>query len=212
MLLKLDLYLNQFVFYPGTSDPVEIIEFKRGDSTELVLQTCYGLTPGPIAPEEVLGLKVGIKELGDYSGAFLAFSDTYTFEFTEATGLSTYTIPWNLNTTEVADYLANSDRPDLAYVDAMFEVQITNDGKVTSTKTIIARIWNDVIKDNETTPLGLPTPDAWLDERVPRMDKSLVIDFEQQTQFLANLGMSIDADGVLSITTADGTFTFFGNT
>jgi hypothetical protein len=127
--------------------PLTFLDFKRRDNDSIELQflrdaVVQQLPAGTTA-------RVGIKPDGDYDAPFLAVA-TLT---QSGTGTSTvYLGELNLNTAALA--AAFSSEP--VTLSAMLEVEWVTGDVVSSSKTLPAKIHNDVIRGDEGQPVSLP--------------------------------------------------------
>lgn len=184
MRLYFDLDRRKFVAAPGKSSAVTNVEFKLSDNYKIEVIFCRGS-----AIEELAGSATGILGLKadrDYDGDFVAVAESWTKTGTDED--TVYTFALDLNTEPLAELLGSGSATDLNYVDAMLELEFLIGDDVTSSQTLIARIFNDVIKGTEGTPLPLEDPEAWGDARFPRIDKVKVLTSGQKAQLISNAG------------------------
>ena len=149
MILYFDLDSAQLITGPGTRDAVNNLNFKRGDTCNVVVQFVSGL----VAQELSSGAtgKLGIKAAGNYSGDYLAADTSWT---KTGTGTATlYTFALNLATAEINAALTG----DTASIPAILELEFVDTGVRTSSQTIACVINNDVIKGSETGPTDVTT-------------------------------------------------------
>lgn len=203
MRLYFDLDRRRFVSAPGSNDTLSSIEFKLSDSLPIAITCCRSLATVQAAVGAT-GI-LGIKDALDYDGDFLAADLEWVLTGTGDTAL--YTFDLNLNTVPLVALLAAAQLAGKDYVLTMLELQITEGTNITSSNTVIAKIWNDVIKGTEGTPVEMPDAEDWLSARALRYDTEQTLTAPQRAQALSNLGITINSDGVLTLVTADGTFT-----
>lgn len=91
-------------------------------------------------------------------------------------------------------------------LDTVCEIQIQAEEGNFVSQTVPLSVLRPVITGEEGTPLAQPNAEDWLDARSPRIDKAKVLTPTQAARVLANMGISVDADGFVTITTAAGTF------
>lgn len=195
MKLYVDLETQQFIQKPGFRNPVNMVVFKRGDSQRIEVQFLANGTTVTELDVSAAGI-FGIKPTGKYDAAtFLASDIGWT---KEGTGVSTvYVFEPSLNTAEI-DAILNAndadDTNDVAYVDAMLEIEWTISGTVYSTNTLIARIHNDVVKGYEGAATTAPGMDDWLTDRAVRYDLAQDLLSAGRQQAAANLGFPVYAN------------------
>jgi|DEB0MinimDraft_6_1074348.scaffolds.fasta_scaffold01005_13 hypothetical protein len=174
MNLYYDLRLRRFVTTPGLDDALDSLEFKAGDTEEIVLQ--FGRSPDASAPSSVITsptwtaeslsagatISIGIKASGDYHDGDLLSG---TSSFTEDTEAKTYTFDLNLNTTEINTALNRDDADDTndtaAIEDALFEMTFKSSptaGVRSSIDDVTVTIKHDVLSGSEGTPASAATP------------------------------------------------------
>ena len=203
MRLYFDLDRRRFVSAPGSNDTLSSIEFKLSDSLPIAITCCRSLATVQAAVGAT-GI-LGIKDALDYDGDFLASDLEWVLTGTGDTAL--YTFDLNLNTVPLVALLAAAQLAGKDYVLTMLELQITEGTNITSSNTVIAKIWNDVIKGTEGTPVEMPDAEDWLSARALRYDTEQTLTAPHRAQALSNLGITINSDGVLTLVTADGPFT-----
>lgn len=159
MTLYFDLDAGIFVSGPGTRDRIDALSFKRGDTCRIDLRFVSGITVQELAVGATG--QIGLKESGQYDADFVAAATSWT---KTGTGTSTvYSFDLNLATTELNALLGDdgTDGNDMASVALMFELEFVEDGVTTSSPTLTATVYNDVIKGDETGPTditeGTPT-------------------------------------------------------
>ncbi len=174
MRLYFERALRSLVTRPGFTSPVVAMSAKRGDAQVLELRIYDDGVAGTLAADPEI--RFGIKETLD--GEVLALADTWTL----AAGV--YTAAFNTNTAELVAALGEADSKvflaELTYSDA--------DGGPTSSQTISFTIQNDVLKDEDGTPLGLPGPDDYVAARAVLYDREQELTSPQQAQARANIG------------------------
>lgn len=153
MKLFLDYYTR--LFASSIVSPITVVQsvsFKRRDNDEIELVFTKGTQPFAL-PTGTTG-QLGIKRANDYDGVFLAFSDSWTISGTAEQPLYVFRV--NLNTVQINSIFEES-ADTLEAIPAMMEVTWTNPDGVTSTSTTItARIFNDVVSGDEGEPAELP--------------------------------------------------------
>ena len=188
MKFYIDLDTRKLVSGLGVRDQVSLIELKRGDSARIEVVFFRGITVVELT-EPASGI-LGIKEAGKYDAdTYLASDLAWTKEGTGASTL--YVFEPSLNTAELDTLLASNDADDtndIASVDTMFEVEWLEDGSLSSTQTITARIFNDVNKGAETGATAAPTIDAYIAARAVCYDRVQTLTTAQRKQSLINLG------------------------
>lgn len=107
-------------------------------------------------------VKIGVKADGKFDGAVLATGSTSSYPATDA---DPYVIEVPFTGTGIEDLLNSGDADednDVAFIDAMFEVEWTEDAGTTYNSTIDpvgCRIHNDVNKTGDASPDAVPSPD-----------------------------------------------------
>ena len=149
MNLYIDKNTGNFITDPAFKSEITKVDFKRGDAATLSIGFVTGTTQALLGGTPLVIF--AIKESGKYDSV-----DSLVYEDSFVEGASTYDASPNFNTTDLNDLLFSGDADDtndVAYVDAMLEVTFSDDNGVTwqSSKTITARIYNDVVKGNEGT-------------------------------------------------------------
>jgi hypothetical protein len=139
--------------------PVTALDFKRGDNTTIRLKFLSGTTPLAADPARVI--EFGCKPTGVYDTNFTVYADTYVID-----GNDFYVFNPNFNTVALDELLNNDadDTNDIASVTLISEFTWSDDLRVSwnSTQTYNAIVANDVIRNNEDTPLANPEPLEWL--------------------------------------------------
>lgn len=134
-------------------------------------------------------VKIGVKADGKFDGAVLATGSTSSYPATDA---DPYVIEVPFTGTGIEDLLNSGDADednDVAFIDAMFEVEWTEDAGTTYNSTIDpvgCRIHNDVNKTGDASPDAVPSPD---DEWVAH-GHTQSLTSGQQSQARANIGVS----------------------
>lgn len=151
-----DLDLGQLVQTPGYPNLVNRVDFKRGDSTEIRLGFYQGSRQVSIGSGATL--KFALKPSGKYDVDPVVFSDDWSY-VDEST--PDYFCNPSFNTVALNELFNHADGDydnDIASVDLMFEItwSLDNEATWTSTDTITARVFNDVIKGVEGVPLAGP--------------------------------------------------------
>ena len=147
-----DLDLGQLVQTPGYPNAVNRVDFKRGDAAEIRLGFYQGGRQVSIGSGALL--RFALKPSEKYDSDAVVFSDSWTYE--DDNTPEYYCNP-SFNTVELNALFNHVDGDldnDLPSVDLMFEITWSVDNEVTwtSTDTISARVFNDVIKGVEGVP------------------------------------------------------------
>lgn len=153
MTLYFDIDAGIFVSGPGTRDRIDTLSFKRGDTCRIDLRFVSGITVQELAAGATG--QIGLKESGEYDADFVAAAPSWT---KTGTGTSTvYSFDLNLATTELNALLGDdgTEGNDVASVDLMFELEYVEDGITTSSPTLTATVYNDVIKGDESGPADI---------------------------------------------------------
>lgn len=151
MDLYFDLNRGHFVTANGTSDQVTALRMKRGDTVQVIVRFCRGITLVELGTGAAGQL--GIKEVDDYDGDFVAAAASWT---KAGTGTSTtYTFELNLDTEELDDLLGVGAAADVASVELNFELEFTVGDTVTSSNTVLLTVDNDVIRGTESGPTDI---------------------------------------------------------
>ena len=157
MRFYFDLNRGKLVTGIGFANPLGRIDFKRGDSAEVVLGFYRGVSEVVLSDNAMLNFV--LKEKGKYDGDPIVSADTWFYDVDRGG----YVCNPDFNTIELNALLGSGDGgfdDDLEFVDTMLEITWSVDGGDTwsSTQTVEARIHNDVIKGNEGVPVtGSPT-------------------------------------------------------
>jgi hypothetical protein len=165
MRIDIDLDTNVWLAAPGLKYGIQEVAFKR--DTSAVLEVRF--QRAGVVVELAAGAtgEFGIKADGEYDGDLLVSATSWT---KVGTGTETvYQFAPALNSEALATALGHGNgdtSDDLASILAMAEVLWIVDSKKYRTQTVPARIGNDILKDEDETPLALPTPEEWLAERV----------------------------------------------
>lgn len=151
MDLYFDLNKGQFVSSNGNGDLVSALRLKRGDTVEIVVRFCRGIVITELA-SGAAG-KLGVKEVGDYDGDFVAAAPSWT---KAGTGTSTtYTFQLNLDTEELDALLGVGAAEDVASVTLNFEMEFQVGDVITSSNTVTLTVDNDVIRGSESGPTDI---------------------------------------------------------
>jgi len=151
-----DLDLGQLVQTPGYPNAVNRVDFKRGDAAEIRLGFYQGGRQVSIGSGALL--RFALKPSGKYDVDPVVSSEAWSF-VDEAT--PEYFCNPSFNTVALNALFNHADgdyENDIASVDLMFEITWSLDNEVTwsSTDTVTARVYNDVIKGDEGVPLAGP--------------------------------------------------------
>ena len=158
MRLYFDLNLGRLLPKPGYNSRVSGVDFKRGDAAQIRLGFYRGVDQ--VLLDGSPQLSFALKESGRYDSDPLVGSSTWTMG-SEAD--KDYVCRPDFNTVELNSLLNSGDADednDLESAQLMMEVTWSEDGGASwsSTETIRATIYNDVIKGNEGVPTeGVPT-------------------------------------------------------
>lgn len=96
-----------------------------------------------------------------------------------------------INTALGVDGSAANDTPQKS-CDLQIRLRESSAEAAKSDKFVIT-LKNDTSRPADLTPQALPTPDGWLDARVPRKDKSLPLTDPEKAFFWANVGSAVDS-------------------
>lgn len=166
MRIDIDLDSNLWVSQSGTRYGVQEVEFKRATSSSLDVRFWRSGAIVELAAG-ALG-KFAIKPDGEFDAAPLVLSETWT---KSGTGSATvYRFTPDFNGEALADLLGSGDGDsanDERFIAAMAEIRWEIDGAISRTQTVAVRVYNDVIKDEDGTPLSVPSPEDWLDAQRP---------------------------------------------
>ena len=151
-----DLDLGQLVQTPGYPNPLNIVDFKRGDAAEIRLGFYEGGRQVSIGSSAVL--EFALKPVGKYDLDPVVSSDDWTYGGDET---PEYICSPSFNTIALNALFNHADADyenDISSVDLMFEITWSVDLGISwvSTDTITARVYNDVIKGIEGVPLQGP--------------------------------------------------------
>jgi hypothetical protein len=149
--LYFDLNRGHFVTANGTSDQVTALRMKRGDTVHVIVRFCRGIVVVELGSGAAGQL--GIKEVGDYDGDFVAAAPSWTKAGTGSG--TTYTFELNLNTEELDDLLGVGAPADVASVELNFEMEFTVGDAITSSNTVRLTVDNDVIRGTESGPTDI---------------------------------------------------------
>jgi hypothetical protein len=150
--LYFDLDTGVFCSAPGSRDTVSSLSFKRGDLVPIALRFVSGITAQEL-PAEATG-QIGIKATGDYDGGFIAATGPWV---KSGTGADTvYTFQLDLHTEAINTLLGYGPAEDVPSMQAMLELEYEATGIRTSSNTVLATIFNDVVRGDEGTPTPPP--------------------------------------------------------
>ena len=163
--------------------------FKRGDTVTLNV-VFLDADRSPITLTNGTELIMAVKPLNEYESTVLYAYKTLTVNGQAATG---YDFTFDLNSTTLAEAMRLNEpfEADVASVTGMLELTWTTDGGATyrSTQNVAPfTVNNDVIRGDEATPLALPSPEAWLNQRAIRFDSTQSLSSVQKARAQANLG------------------------
>ena len=187
MRLYFDVDIKKLVQGIGQRDQVSQLEFKRGDSSRIEVQFVSGTTVQELT-EPATGI-FGIKEADQYDADYIVSDVSWT---KEGSGTSTlYVFEPNFNTTELNNLLGHDDANtanDKVFVDAMLEIEVTENGAIYSTQRVTARLHNDVVKGSEGSPTGAPGVDQMIADRAVCYDRAQTLTNSEKEQAHANMG------------------------
>ncbi|SDT86038.1 hypothetical protein SAMN05444156_0106 [Verrucomicrobium sp. GAS474] len=153
MNLYIDLDRSVLVSGPSNSAVVTQLAFKRGDTAALAVTFLQGQADGgylPVVLPTGTAFKFGLKAQGQYSGAFLVYTDAWTAPAGEATA---YGLCPDFRSASLDTLLDPEGAGDLPQVSLMGEIAWTlPSGRKGSTRTFTALVANDLIKDTEGAP------------------------------------------------------------
>jgi hypothetical protein len=164
--------------------------FKRGDT--VTLNVIFLNAAGqPVTLADGTQLIMAVKPINEYDSTVLYAYNTITVNGQAAA--SGYDFNFALNSTTLAEAMRLNEpfEADVASTTGMLELTWTTDGGETyrSTQNVAPfTVNNDVIRGTESTPLGLPSPEAWLNQRAIRFDTPLTLTSAQKARAQANLG------------------------
>ena len=157
MKLYVDLETLQLIEAPGFRSPITSLRFKRGDAATLeVVFLLNGTTPAALTgtPAEMVFC---VKKNLSAESPVLMLAHDWT--------LDEETLIWSSalasDTVAMTNLLGN-----LAHIDLLGELSWTLTGGANTTQTVTVRVFNDIWKGTEDTPLVLPTPAEWLEARL----------------------------------------------
>ena len=154
MNVYIDLDRSVLVSGPSNNAVVTQLAFKRGDTVALAvtfLQLQAGGTAyAPVVLPAGTAFKFGLKAQGQYSGAFIVYTDAWTAPAGEGTS---YTLCPDFHTSPLDALLDPEGNGDLPQISLMGEIAWTlPSGQKASTRTFTALVANDLIKDTEDAP------------------------------------------------------------
>ncbi len=164
MRIDIDLDTNTWLAGPSLKYGIAEVGFKRDTSAILSVR----FWQAGVVVELAAGAtgEFGIKTNGEFDGDLLVYADSWT---KVGNGANTvYQFAPALNSEALATALGHGNgdtSDDLASILAMAEILWIVDSKKYRTQTVPARIGNDILKDEDGTPLALPTPEEWLADR-----------------------------------------------
>jgi len=160
MRLIVDLDNRKFTSGTGFSSNLPTIALKRGDELGVEIRFLSGGVPVLLgAPFD---LRLGFRAEGATWGERVALATGFVAPGDASTGYYTSTL--DVNTAEASTALAVGTEGELDSVRVYGEVTWSLDSGATwtSTENREARLFNDVNRTDEGTPLSLPTPAEWL--------------------------------------------------
>jgi hypothetical protein len=164
MRIDIDLDTNVWLAGPSLKYGIQEVPFKR--DTASILEVRFWRSGAIVELDAGAAGKFGIKTAGEYDSTPLAQALSWTKVGTEED--TVYQFAPTLDSEALAAALGHGNGEtddDLASIEAMAEILWIVDGKKYRTQTVPVRIANDILKDEDGTPLALPTPEEWLAER-----------------------------------------------
>jgi hypothetical protein len=168
--MKLHIDLETLTLIVGTNDRRRIarLEVKRGDSVPFELRFLRDGQPVRLAAST--DLRFSVKEAGAYDSDPVVFFDGFTQSAIETPDDDPH---WtgrpNFNTEELNSLFSidgdPTNDPDAVDLMAEFSWLAGGDPGPSSTLTFSLRVANDVHRDEDGTPLALPSPEDWLAAR-----------------------------------------------
>ncbi len=161
------------------------MNYKRGASPQESVQFYNGSSVVEL-PAGATG-KFAIKPFGKYDSEPLAFAESWT---KVGSGSETYyRFDLSFATAAINQLLSAFDENqnnDKSSIQAMAEIQWIIDGKVYKSQTVPVTIENDIVRDEDGTPLENPTPLNWLIENLTQTRIQNAI--PQDAAFRASIG------------------------
>ena len=161
MRFYFDLGLGKLVALPGYNGLLTSVEHKRGDAVRLEMQFSRGGVAEAIDGTLTEMIYV-VKQSTEDDAVPLLLANVWTLDV--ASGL--WVAPLNSSIQELATLLDGVQFKDLL---GEFIFTTTTTGP-TSSQTLQVRVWNDVWKGSEGTPLTLPSSLEWLIARLADLD------------------------------------------
>jgi hypothetical protein len=166
--------------------------FKRGDTVTLNI-IFLNAAGEPVTLANGTQLIMAVKPINEYDSQTLYAYSTLTVAGQVAA--SGYDFNFDLNSTSLSEALRLNEpfEADVAAVTGMLELSWTTDGGETyrSTQNVAPfTVNNDVIRGTESTPLALPSPEAWLNQRAIRFDSTQTLSSLQKARAQANIGLA----------------------
>jgi hypothetical protein len=179
MRLLFDLWNGKLLRLPH-HDVVVGVELKRGDG--LLMEIEFQRAGVEVVWTEVPDEFVFAAKVSAGDAEVLLLADSWAWHAASRAWRS----PLLMNGVALAAMV-----PTDGYVDLVGELTFTGEaGGPETSQTIGVRVHDDVWKGTEGTPLILPTPDAWLDDRAVRYDVEQGLSPEAQAQARENLGVT----------------------
>lgn len=167
---------NQLISDPKFNSPISDLTFKRGDVEPLHV---YFVDSGSyVTPLTARNIQFGLKPQGAYdSTQFIVFAETPTI-VGDYYLLNPSFATTQLDALLMVDGLSTND---LASVTLMGEFTWSDDSDTTweTSNLLDVTIANDVIRNTESSPLALQTPEAWLDLQRPAVLALSAYPYEQ---------------------------------
>lgn len=149
-----DLDLGKLVTSPGFSTSINLVDWKRGDASQITLGFYRGTQQ--VLLEGTPQLKFALKPSGQFDADPVVSTDSWTLGDESN---KDYIANPSFNTVELNALFNHADGDptnDLEKVSLMFEFTWSTDGGSTwtSTETVKSNVYNDVIKGTEGVPLA----------------------------------------------------------
>lgn len=161
MRVDIDLESTTWLAQPGVRYGLQLAEFKRGTSN--VIEVRFWLDGEVVdLPEDATG-RFAIKADGLYDGDPLVLAESWVKSGEGESAV--YRFYPEFNTVPLAGLLGHGNgdtSDDQRFVACMAEIRWEADSQINRTQTVPTRIHNDVAKDEDSTPLAIPTPLQWL--------------------------------------------------
>ena len=205
MRIYFDLDSSKIVETLGVNSPLTALSLKRGDSCVLDVLFTSGGNVVELDPSATG--KVGLKAAGDFSGNFIANAASWVKTGTLTSTVYRFTL--NLATDSIAALLTGST----ASVSAIFEMEFAIGTVRTSSQTIPATIYNDVIKGGESGAIdssgGTPVNGAYATVTItPSGSNNVVVYTSKAKSYAANsitIAYAAQVTGIATVVSVVGT-------